>query len=64
MLERRAFCYRDLKSFVDALDRYLSKGKIDKRVSLNDKTFLKAYGMSLQEKGSGLRAAKMLKKMM
>jgi hypothetical protein len=61
MLERRAFCYRDLKSFVDALDRYLSKGKIDKRVSLNDKKFLKAYGMSLHEKGSGLRAAKMLK---
>jgi hypothetical protein len=64
MLEQRAFCYRDLKSFVDALDRYLSKGKIDKHVSLNDKKFLTAYGMSLQEKGSGLRAAKMLKEIM
>jgi hypothetical protein len=61
MLERRVFCYRDLKRFVHALDRYLSKGKIDKHVSLNDKKFLTAYGMSLHEKGSGLRAAKMLK---
>lgn len=64
MLERRAFCYRDLKSLADALDKYLSEGKIDKRVSLNDKKFLKAYGISSQEKGSGLRAAKMLKKIM
>ncbi len=64
MLEQRAFCYRNLKSFVDALDGYLSKGKINKRVNLNDEKFLNAYGTSSQEKGSGLRAVKMLKKIM
>lgn len=61
LLERRAFCYRELKELVNALDRYLSDGRIDKRVDLNDKEFLKAYGISSQGKGSGMRAAKMLK---
>jgi hypothetical protein len=61
LLERRAFCYPELKSFVDALDKYLSTGKIDKRVNLNDKSFLKAYGISSQEAGSRTRAAKTLK---
>lgn len=64
MLERRAFCYRDLKNLANAICKYLSECKIDKRVNLNDKKFLNAYGISSQEKGSGLRAAKMLKKIM
>lgn len=61
LLEKRAFCYRELRSFADALDRYLSEYKIDKRVDLNDKEFLTAYGISSHREGSGVRAAKMLK---
>jgi len=61
LLERRAFCYRELKSLVNALDRYLSTGKIDKRVDLNDREFLNAYGISSQGAGSRTRAAKTLK---
>ena len=64
MLGQRAFCYRDLKDLVNALDKYLSTGRIEKQVDLGDKEFLKAYGVSSHEEGSGLRAAKMLKKIM
>jgi len=62
LLERRAFCYQKLKSLTNALDLYLSTGKIDKRVNLKDKEFLKVYGISSREEGSGMRTAKMLKK--
>jgi hypothetical protein len=61
LLERRAFCYRELKSFTNALNEYLSEGKIDKKVNLNDKKFLEAYGVGPQKRGSAVRAAKMLK---
>jgi hypothetical protein len=64
LLERRAFCYQDPKGLADALDKYLSEGKIEKKVDLNDKEFLKAYGISSLGMGSGVRAAKMLKRMM
>ena len=61
LLERRAFCYQELKSFIDALDTFLSEGKIDRKVNLNNKGFIKAYGVGPQEK-SAVRAARMLKK--
>jgi hypothetical protein len=61
LLERRAFCYRELKSFTDALNEYLSEGKIDGKVNLKDKKFLEAYGVGPQRRGSAVRAAKMLK---
>jgi hypothetical protein len=61
LLERRAFCYQELKSLTDALNEYLSEGKIDRKVNLNDKKFLEAYGVGPQKGGSAVRAAKMLK---
>jgi hypothetical protein len=61
LLERRAFCYRELKSFTNALNEYLSEGKIDRKVNLNDKKFLETYGVGPQKRGSAVRAAKMLK---
>lgn len=64
LLERRVFYYQDSKSMANALDKYLSEGKIDKKVDLNDKEFLKAYGVSSQGEGSGIRAARMLKEIM
>jgi hypothetical protein len=64
LLERRAFCYKELKNLTKDLDRYLSTGKIDKEVDLNDKEFIKFYGISSAGKGSGDRAAKTLKKIL
>ena len=64
LLERRAFCYRELKELANALDKYLSTGRIEKRLDMNDRKFLKAYGTSSLEGGSGARAAKMLRKIM
>lgn len=61
LLERRAFCYRGLKSLINALDKYLSIGRIDKHVDLSDREFLTTYGTCLQEKKSGIKAAKILK---
>jgi hypothetical protein len=49
---------------VSALDKYLSEGKAEKDVDLNNREFLKAYGASSQARGSSARAAKMLKKIM
>lgn len=46
LLEQHTFCYRGLKELVNALDRYLSTGWIMKHVDLNDKKFLKTYGIS------------------
>ena len=64
LLEQRAFCYSELKKMVSALDKYLSEGKAEKDVDLNNREFLKAYGASSQARGSSARAAKMLKKIM
>jgi len=61
LLERRAFCYPDLKSFTGALENYLSGREIGRKVDLNDKKFLMAYGIG-QGKGSALRGAKMCKR--
>jgi hypothetical protein len=61
LLERRAFSHQELKDLVNALEKYLSTGKIDKHVDLNNDDFLKFYGISSKGKGSGARAAKMLK---
>lgn len=61
LLERRAFCYQELKSFTDALNKYLSEGKIDRKINLNDKKFLEAYGVGPHGIGSAIRAAKTLK---
>jgi hypothetical protein len=64
LLERRAFCYSELKKLVSDLDKNLSGGWVGGNVDLDDKEFLKAYGISSRGKGSGIRAAKMLKKIM
>jgi len=61
LLERRAFCYQELENFVDALDKYLSEGKIDRKVDLNDRKFLEAYGTGPCGRGAAARAAKALK---
>jgi hypothetical protein len=62
MLERRAFCYGKLEKMLDDLSKYLFRAKTSKSVRLTDKKFLKAYGISTHGIGSGMRAAKMLKK--
>lgn len=64
LLERRVFCYDNPRIMANDLDLYLSESRIDKKVDLNDKEFLKAYGISSHGVGSGIRAAKMLKKIM
>ena len=64
LLERHAFCYRELKELVNALDEYLSTGQTEKHVNLNDRKFLKMCGISSREGGSATRAAKMLKNIM
>lgn len=64
LLERRAYCYQETKNLTNDLDKYLSTGKIDKDVDLNDKEFVKFYGTSSAGRGSGARVAKILKKIM
>ena len=57
LLERRASCHGDLKDFVDTLEKFLSGGSINNK-DLNDKEFLKRYG--IYKGASGIRAAKEL----
>ena len=64
LLARRVFCYRRIKDTIKDLDKYLSTGKIDREVDLNDKEFLKFYGLSSAGMGSEARAAKALKEIL
>ncbi len=56
LLGQRASCYQDFRSFLQAIDRFLSGGVMD--VDLNDTEFLRKYGT--HEGASGLRAAEAL----
>lgn len=60
LLERRAVCHQDLQSFANALDEYLATGNIE-TIDLNNREFLKEYGIMLYEGTAGNRAAKALK---
>jgi len=53
LLRRRTFCHRDLKSFVGAIDEFLSGGSID--MDMDHKEFLQRYG--IYKGSSGIRAA-------
>ena len=62
LLARRAFCYQKFKNLINDLDKYLSTGRIDKKVDLNNKEFIKRYGLS--STGSGTKVAKTLTKIL
>lgn len=56
LLERRAFCHRELEDFVDGLEKFLSSGIMD--TDFSDTEFLKRFGTADGE--SGRRAAEAL----
>jgi len=56
LLERRAFCHRELEDFVDGLEKFLSSGIMD--MDLSDTEFLKRFGTA--DGASGKKAAEAL----
>ena|GEM_PF-2014656 len=64
LLERRAVCHRDLQSFTDALDEYVTTGNTRSIVDLDDREFLKRFGVTSSEGSAGNRAAKTLREIL
>ena len=58
LLRRRAYCYESLGELKEALDNYLSGESIGEKVDLEDKEFLKAYG--IHDGNCGEKAAELL----
>jgi hypothetical protein len=58
LLKRRVYCYESLGELTEALDEYLSGKSIREKVDLEDKEFLRAYG--IHEGNCGKKAAELL----
>ena len=59
-LKKRAYCYSDLSTFTEALDKFLS-GKDIGRIDYNNTEFLEYYGMYKLDGKAGERAASEVK---
>lgn len=60
LLKKRAYCYSELDKLIGALKAFLSYGKLDEKVDLNNREFLKNYGIYLEDGKSCVRTANMI----
>lgn len=61
LLKQRAFCSDDIDVFIKEINEYLSTGKIDGFINLDNQEFLQQYGITSFEGDINERAAKILK---
>lgn len=61
LLKQRAFCSDDIDVFIKEINDYLSTGKLDCFINLDDQEFLEQYGITPLDGNINERAAKTLK---